>query len=160
VLLLTRDGDRAVFAVAKEAEMKGKAKVVEAVVDSGAEESVAPPGVFPGPVVPSAMSRAGGRYRAANGARIPNLGQTTVKFRNDAGDSCATIFQIAEVERPLLSATQLAASGNTVQIDKNGGRIVCDKTGCSMALVRRSGVFVLRLHVVTDSASGFPRQGR
>ena len=69
------------------ADSNGKEKLVEAVVDSGAEESVTGPGVFPGVVVPSAMSRSGRKYRAANGSRIPNLGQQDVHFRTDESDS-------------------------------------------------------------------------
>ena len=42
---------------------------VKAVVDSGAEETVTPPGLLPGQVEESPMQRAGGRYSAANGAR-------------------------------------------------------------------------------------------
>ena len=38
-------------------------KVIEVVVDSGAVQSVAPPGLFPGTMEPSAMSRAGRTYR-------------------------------------------------------------------------------------------------
>ena len=64
-----------------------KERLVEAVVDSGAEESVIGPGIFPGEVVPSAMSKSGRRYRAANGARIPNLGQLDVFFHTDVEDS-------------------------------------------------------------------------
>jgi hypothetical protein len=121
---LTKD-DKFVGAVAKDGAPGSSAyKVIEAVIDSGAEESVAPPWLFPGPVVPSKMSRAGGRYRAANGARIPNLDQVNVRFENDAGDKCGTTFPVAEVERPLLSATQLAASENAVVIDQKGARIV------------------------------------
>ena len=55
-------------------------KVVEAVVDSGAVHSVTPPGVFPGRMVPSAWSKAGRGYRAANGTGIKNLGQIGVRF--------------------------------------------------------------------------------
>jgi hypothetical protein len=158
--LLTKD-DKFVGAVAKE-EVPGNGayKIIEAVVDSGAEESVAPPGLFPGAVVPSRMSRAGGRYRAANGARIPNLGQVKVRFENGAGDKCGTTFQVAEVERPLLSATQLAASGNAVVIDQKGARIVNQRTKKSMDLVRRGGVLVLRMKVRMTPAPGFPGPGR
>ena len=46
---------------------------VEAVVDSGAEDSVTLPNLFPGAAAPSPMSREGRRYRAANGSPIPNL---------------------------------------------------------------------------------------
>ena len=110
---------------------------VEAVVDSGAEESVAPPGFFAAPVVPSAMSRAGGRYRAANGTRIRNLGQQLVHFSVAEGHKCGMPFQVAEVERPLISVAQLAAAGNTVELGVDGGRIVNRTTGRSIALLRK-----------------------
>jgi hypothetical protein len=159
-LLVSESGlDRFVGAVSKE-HKDGKTRVVEAVVDSGAEESVAPPGCFPGAVVPSRMSRAGGKYRAANGARIPNLGQQRVPFVNEDGGKCGILFQIAEVERPLISATQLAASGNSVIITGKGGKIVNDKSGKVMRLTRRGGVLVLRMRIPAESGSGFPGPGR
>ena len=58
VALCTRD-EVLLQAVAKETTRPGF-KLVEAVLDSGAEESVSPPRFFPGPVVPSKMSMAGG----------------------------------------------------------------------------------------------------
>jgi hypothetical protein len=159
--LLITEGttDRFVGAVAKD-EVDKKMRVIEAVVDSGAEESVAPPGCFPGVVGPSRMSRAGGKYRAANGARIPNLGQVKVPFVNEEGGKCGIMFQVAEVERPLISATQLAASGNAVIIDNKGGRIMNLKTKKVMNLVKRGGVYVLRMRVKADPAPGFPGPGR
>jgi hypothetical protein len=59
--------------------------LVKAVVDLRAEEPVAPPRVLPGKINPRPMSRAGGKYRAANGARIPSLEQKKVAFKNDEG---------------------------------------------------------------------------
>jgi hypothetical protein len=159
--LLVTEGttDRFVGAVAKD-EVDKKMRVIEAVVDSGAEESVAPRGCFPGAVVPSRMSRAGGKYRAANAARIPNLGQQRVPFVNEDGGKCGILFQIAEVERPLISATQLAASGNSVIISGEGGKIVNDKTGKVMRLTRRGGVLVLKMRIPAESGPGFPGPGR
>jgi hypothetical protein len=159
-LLVSEAGtERFVGAVAKD-EADGRYRVIEAVVDSGAEESVAPPGCFPGTVVPSRMSKAGGKYRAANGARIPNLGQVKVPFMNEDGAKCGIVFQVAEVERPLISATQLAASGNAVIIDGKGAKIVNMKTKKVMNLVKRGGVYVLRMRVRADPAPGFPGPGR
>jgi hypothetical protein len=106
------------------------------------------------------MSKAGGKYRAANGARIPNLGQQKVPFMNDDGDKCGIVFQVAEVERPLISASQLAASGNSVVIDRSGGKIVNDKNGKVMRLVRRGGVYVLKMRIPVESGPGFPGPGR
>ena len=131
--------------------------VVEAVVDSGAEESVAPPGVFPGVVRPSPMSRDGRGYRAANGTRIKNLGQMDVPFSSVDGHRCGMPFQIAEVERPLIAASQLAAAGNRVEFEKDGSRIVNKVTGKVIQLVRKGGVYVMNMHIT--GASGFPRLG-
>ena len=67
-------------------------RLVEGVVDSGAEESVAPPRFFPGPVAPSKVSKAGGSYRVANGHRVPNVGQQAVHFRTDEGQAAGVWF--------------------------------------------------------------------
>jgi hypothetical protein len=56
----------------------------------------------------------------------------------------------------LISATQLAASGNAVVIDNKGARIVNLRTKKSMDLVKRGGVYVLRMHVKMSPAPGFP----
>ena len=64
--------------------------IVEAAVDSGAEDSVTPPNVFPGVASPSPMPRAGRNYRAANGAPIPNLGQMIARFEDENGRACGT----------------------------------------------------------------------
>jgi hypothetical protein len=106
------------------------------------------------------MSRAGGKYRAANGARIPNLGQLKVGCVNEGGQSCGTMFQIADVERPLISASQLAASGNSVVFDSKGGRIVNSRTGKSMALHRRGGVYILKMWIKSDAAAARDFPGR
>ena len=87
---------------------EAETKVVEAVVDSGAEDSVTPPGVFMGKVVPSAMSREGRRYRAANGSPIPNLGQTSVHFRGGEGQTCGLPCQVAVVDRAIYCTCQRA----------------------------------------------------
>ena len=83
--------------VAKETTRPGF-KLVEAVLDSGAEESVSPPRFFPGTVVPSKRSKAGGSYRVANGHRVPNIGLQAVHFRADENQAAGMMFQTAEIE--------------------------------------------------------------
>ena len=58
---------------------------VEAVVDSGAEETVAPRGAFPGQARASAMSKAGAWYRTASGTPVANLGEQDVKLLTKRG---------------------------------------------------------------------------
>ena len=127
VALCTKD-EVLLQAVAKESTRPGF-RLVEAVLDSGAEESVSPPRFFPGPVVPSTMSKAGGSYRVANGHRVPNIGQQAVHFETDEGQAAGMMFQTAEIERPLISASQLAASGHRVVFSERWGEIVHERIG-------------------------------
>jgi hypothetical protein len=127
-------------------------RVIEAIVDSGAVHSVTPPGLFPGPTVPSPWSVAGRGYRAANGSAIANLGQVAVRFCTAEGDRCAIPFQVAEVDQPLLSVAHLAAAGNRVELSSTKGRVVNEATGRSIALERRGGVYIMRMYMADGAA--------
>ena len=156
--LLVDDAEVLLCAVAPETRSGGR--VVEAVVDSGAVHSVAPPGVFPGRTRPSPWSRAGRGYRAANGSGIKNLGVVGVPFATAEGHKCSIPFQVAEVEQPLLSVAHLTSAGNRVELGHTEGRIVNNTTGRSIALERRGGVYILRMFIA-DAAAPLPfgRQG-
>ena len=155
--LLTDDADALLGAVS--GDVRG-GQVVEAIVDSGAVHSVAPPGLFPGPTVPSPWSRAGRGYRAANGTGIKNLGQIAVKFATAEGDRCSIPFQVAEVEQPLLSVAHLTAAGNRVELGHTGGRVVNTTTGRAIALERHGGVYIMKMYIVKGVAPApFRRQG-
>ena len=145
----------------------GDWREVAAVVDSGAEETVAPPGLFPGEVMESPMQRSGGRYRAANGARIPNLGQQRVSFRTSEGHGCSLCVQVADVERPLISVSQLGKTGHKVEFEGDKGYIVHVRTGRRLRLQREGGVYTLKMRVrikpdrpTPGSPPGFSRHGR
>ena len=119
---------RSVCAIAKDTPRAGF-RLVDAAVHSGAEESVKPSNVFPGEIHASVMSKTGGKYNAANGIRSPNLGQQKVRFHNDEGQVCGMGFQVADVERPLIAASQLAAAGHRVTFKAQGGEIEHIKSG-------------------------------
>ena len=125
-----------------------------AVVDSGAEETVAPPGLLPGQVEESPMQRAGGRYRAANGSRLLNLGQQVAPFRTTEGLSRSLRFQIAGVERPLISVAQLAKTGHRVEFGADEGHIVHVPSGRRLRLQRTGGVYLLRMLVRGAASPG------
>ena len=119
-------------------------------VDSGAEETVAPPGLLPGRVVGSPIQRAGGRYRAANGSRIRNLGQQDVAFKTPEGHGCSLRFQEADVERPLNSVLQLSKTGHKVEFESAQGFIIHKQSGKRIRLQRVGGVYLLRMKVRDD----------
>ena len=139
-----------------ECEVRGnKYWCIKAVIDSGAEETVAPRGVFPGQSRESAMSRAGACYRTASGAPVPNLGELDVQFLTNEGYVGAIPFQLADIERPLIAVSALAKAGNIVELYENGGRIV-HHSGKTTNLERRGGTYILRMWVADEA---FPRQG-
>ena len=77
-------------------------RYVAAVVDRGAEETVAPSGLLPGRDVESPTQRVGGRCRAAIGSRRPNLGQQGVSFKTPEGHGRSLRFQVVDGRRPLI----------------------------------------------------------
>ena len=97
------------------------------------------------------MQRAGGRYRAANGSRLPNLGQQVASFRTPEGLSRCLRFQSAGVERPLISVAQLAKTGHRVEFGADEGHIVHVPSGQRLRLQRTGGVYLLRM-LVRDAA--------
>jgi hypothetical protein len=159
--LLVDDADALMCAVAPgPSGTRGGGTIVEAVVDSGAVHSVAPPGLFPGAMRPSPWSRAGRGYRAANGTGIKNLGVVSVPFATAEGHRCGIPFQVAEVEQPLLSVAHLTSAGNRVELGSTEGRIVNLTTGRTIALERRGGVYILRMFLDDPATQApFRRQG-
>ena len=99
------------------------------------------------------MQRAGGRYRAANGSRLPNLGQQVAAFRTTEGLARSLRFQIAGVERPLISVAQLARTGHRVEFGADEGHIVHVPSGQKLRLQREGGVYLLMM-MVKDPGSG------
>ncbi len=99
------------------------------------------------------MSKAGGKYLAANGTRIRNLGQQKVAFTTAEGHKRLMPFQVAEVERPLISVAQLTSAGNRVVLNDTGGQIVNAKAG-------KGGVYLLLMSIGVGVASDFLRQGQ
>ena len=145
-------------------------RVIDVIVDSGAEESVAPPGLFAEEVVPSPMSREGRSFRAANGTPIENFGQMIAHFQDADGRRCGIPFQVAAVVNPLVSVSRMVAAGCRVTFQSDKGEIVHEASGRRLPIVRRNGAYVLEMHVgppPEKPASGrqpvtppFPRQGR
>ena len=92
-------------------------------MDSGAESSVAPPDFFGTAVVGSPMSSVGAGWVAANGPKIPALGQTEVEFEDANSRDRVLRFEVADVQDPLISTADVCDAGNLVIFHKKGGAI-------------------------------------
>ncbi len=120
-------------------------------MDSGAAECVCGVGHFESVLMITDDSRpgAGVEYICADGGRIPNLGEKRVQGLTTEGSKLNVTFQVAPVDRPLLSVEKLTAGGHVVNFQKNGGTITHVKTGAVTAIRRANGVFVIDIWVPT-----------
>ena len=108
--------DTPVFATADE---NGWIKI-PGVLDSGDVQSVAPPHLAPGvPIVPSAGSRRGQHFRAANGHKLPNLEQH-ISLVTDQGGRADVTFPVTGVTKPLLSVGELCDRGEQSHFRRRG----------------------------------------
>jgi hypothetical protein len=121
---------------------------LEAVVDSGAAESVAPSSMAPWlPTVPSEGSRRGQCYLSASGAKLENKGEKKFNMITAEGHWGEATFQVAEVTRPLCSVTKICDRGNKVVFEADGGYIYNYDTGVKTAFSRQNNVYVMEMYV-------------
>ena len=97
------------------------------------------------------MSSQGWHYRAANGSRIRNYGQTTGKFLSREGHACEMVFQIADVQKVLVGVTPLAQMGNEVTLRANDGEIRHIASGRTISLTRKGGVYTMNMYFLVDA---------
>ena len=129
---------------------------LQAVVDSGAAESVAPPTMAPWvKAQASEGSKKGQSYLSASGDRLPNLGEKTMDVVTDNGIPAKSTYQIANVTRALCAVSRVCDKGNTVVFEKDGGYIV-DPHGVYTLIRRENNVYMLDTWI--QKPSGFTRQ--
>ena len=92
------------------------------------------------------------------------MGQQRATFTTAKGQRCSLMFQVAGVERPLVSVSQLVKTGHRVEFGAAEGAIVNQKTGRKIRLQRVGGVYTLRMRFRDERAdrqpAGFSRLGR
>ena len=122
-------------------------RIVRSLMDSGADESVAPPSAFGTPIVPSPASEAGLAYTGADGSLIPALGQTKVPFVDASGRKRGLHFQVANVTQPLVAMAQLVDTDHIVVLGKQGGVVFSLKDPSRTPLPRQGNGFYLDMEV-------------
>ena len=95
------------------------------IVDTGAEECVAPPSISTAPAQPSVGSQKGQSFSTADGGVIENQGEKTIVIHPEhSGKQFRAKFQIANVVHPLMSVAKMTDRGSEVTFTKNGGYVV------------------------------------
>ena len=130
---------------------------VEVLVDSGAGARVCGPQHFESFAMSSdpARTNANAEYVAADGGRIPNLGEEQVTGMSDLGTNMAIKFQVTSVDKPLIAVSMLTAAGHEVTFGQAGGTVRNKVTGRKTPVMKRNNVYVVNIWVKT---SGNDRQ--
>ena len=128
-------------------------------VDSGAADHVMPMGwlpVFLFAIMQSIGSRSGLHYVAADGTRIPNMGQQLVRFMTLDGQWVELMFQVAAINKPLASVSKLTEQGYRVVFDDES-YIYHKKSKQVIKMRKERGVYVVDAYVPKKADSGFTR---
>jgi hypothetical protein len=136
---------------------------IEVALDSGAVDHVINKADIPGySVTPSIGSRRGLHFVAANGDVIHNRGEAVINLMpEDTKVGLKSTFQVADVSRPLYSATKITDQGCEITMNKE--RAIVTKNGRQIAkFVRKKGLYLckmaIRMPKPDDKAqSSFPR---
>jgi len=138
-------------------------KTIKVTFDTGAGAHVASPEDLTGfQIEESAASRAGRGFIAANRERIANQGQVQLKVRErDFGNALKTVFQVAEVSRPLMAGSAICDEGNEVLMNSREAIVRREDTKKVVAKFKREGgLYVAEMDVISDgSPAPFTRQG-
>ena len=140
-------------------------KAISILIDSGASDSVAPPGTFPEvKVLETNASKAGVQYTAAGGHKIDNLGmQRPYIFLLD-GSRHVMSFQVAGVSKALGAVSRIVGANNRVVFDDPatvGSYIENKASGKITPLRQHNGVYYLDVWVRPGAGidnQGFPWQ--
>ena len=125
-------------------------------VDSGAAESVWPEDLMPEVQTrPSVGSQTGVTYIAANGNKMPNLGEKKVHFKTKDGLNSSITFQVTKVKKPLAAVSKITEKGNWVCFGPNEAYIQNVATGKRTELELHNGTYSLDVEYL--GGPGFTR---
>ena len=140
--------------------------LIEIALDSGAGDHVAAALDAPGYTVEaSAGSRRGQNFVGAGGHRMANKGQVTLHLMapNGVGDGeekISTVFQVADVTRPLWSVSKVCDAGYDVRFSKKQATILDEHGQPVCVFERQGGLYVARMRLRNPKYRGFSRRGQ
>ena len=142
--------------------MLPKVTLLKAALDSGAGDHVASATDLEGiKIHDSEGSRRGRNFLAANGDKIPNLGEAKLGLRDvETQGAFESVFQVADVTRPLCSVGKICDAGAEVKFTKERAEVFFN--GNLLAVFEREGGLYLANLEITDQgdpASTFVGQG-
>ena len=121
-------------------------------VDSGAADHVMPLGWIAWIIVVASLgSLRGLHYVSASGNRLPNMGEQKVRFLTKDGVWATLLFQIAGINKPLVSVSKLIDEGWRVVFDDEGSYLLHKITKKKIMMDRTRGVFTIEAYIEPES---------
>ena len=132
-------------------------------LDSGCCRHVLPAESAPGyPILDSPGSRRGANFIVGNGQRVPNEGQMCLNLEAHTGDSTdqmvQSVFQVADLTRPLMSVSQVCESGHKCVFEKDHALIISAQGETLVKFEMRSGLYVATMRLKAPTPFGRPVQ--
>ena len=130
---------------------------IQTTIDSGACENVMNSKTVPFVETrESAGSKRGQTYSSANGSVMKNEGEKEIAFSTNDGATGKTVWQIADVTKPLRSVALICDQGHSVHFFAGGGYIENGNTKQRMRFKRQGNQYIHDEYI--SKGSGFPRQ--
>ena len=129
---------------------------LEVTVDSGACDTVMPATMAQHiKVLESPESKVGNKYEAANGNPLDNLGERICRLSTDGtSENRVMRFQVADVNKAMLSITIIADMGYECLLGKQGGYPLDTVNGERIPIERRGNLYTMKLWI-KDASQGF-----
>ena len=121
---------------------------IKLAADSGATDTVIPPGDLPSiEMREGAPYKRGVEYEMANGSFCPNLVEKQFVGFTAEGEAQSVVAQVVDVSQGLLSVRKCTKSGNRVVFDSEGSYIENKATGKIVWLEEDGNLWSLRMWV-------------
>ena len=129
-------------------QVEGEWERIPIKIDSGAVDTVMPPGVANHfDLVETELSRKGPGFRAANGSPIRHFGQKSIRGIGDQFQLLNMTAQIADVSNTLGSVHQMIKAGNRVHFESGLCYIEHVRTGKRTPIIEKNGAFEVGIWV-------------
>ena len=126
---------------------------METAVDSGASSTVVSDEMVK--AVSAQNARLDVKYEVADGSQIPHLGEKKFSAISDCGLTRKLVAQVTEVNKALLSVSQIVRAGNRVVFDSDGSYIEQKFSGEYIPLQDKNGIYTIKLWVPRDQQTPF-----
>ena len=141
-------------------------KVIKVTLDSGACDHILDVVDAPGYanfLVESPGSKRDQQYIVGNGAEVPNEGQVTLNLEangmgNLPGNLIKSVFQVAEITRPLMSVSRVCELGHKCIFDQEKAEVVAKGGKVLCTFRREGGLYVAEMKL--KAPEGFQRPAR